>query len=186
MDQPQPTLDIKLEPGESVALMVRKYWTAMVLPLVLGLIFLTVIWLLAYNVNSILGLGASQTTSIVGILVATIVSLIVVAGLGVIYSVNNRNFFVLTNLNIIQNTQQTPFDRSQKTVSLAEIRDVEFTKNGILGTLLNYGDLHVSVIGDENAYHRYLAIKSLSPSRENWRAFSEQRMSARYRKPKCC
>ena len=41
-------------------------------------------------------------------------------------------------------------------------------------------------IGDENAYHRYLKVKGLSPSRENWRVFSEQRMCARYRQPKCC
>jgi hypothetical protein len=41
-------------------------------------------------------------------------------------------------------------------------------------------------IGDENAYARYLAMRGLRPSRENWRVFSEERMCARYRKPKCC
>ena len=41
-------------------------------------------------------------------------------------------------------------------------------------------------IGDENAYHRYLALNELRPSRENWRVFSEQRMGTRYRKAKCC
>jgi hypothetical protein len=41
-------------------------------------------------------------------------------------------------------------------------------------------------IGDENAYSRYLTLRGLAPSRENWHAFSEQRMCAKYRKPKCC
>ena len=41
-------------------------------------------------------------------------------------------------------------------------------------------------IGDENAYARYLEFHGLRPSRENWRRFSEQRMCAKYRKPKCC
>jgi hypothetical protein len=41
-------------------------------------------------------------------------------------------------------------------------------------------------IGDENAYHRYLASRGLAPSRENWRVFSEARMCAKYRKAKCC
>ena len=41
-------------------------------------------------------------------------------------------------------------------------------------------------IGDENAYGRYLTVHGLTPSRENWRNFSEQRMCAKYRKPKCC
>jgi len=41
-------------------------------------------------------------------------------------------------------------------------------------------------IGDENAYKRYLSLRGLAPSRENWRTFSDERMCARYRKPKCC
>jgi hypothetical protein len=41
-------------------------------------------------------------------------------------------------------------------------------------------------IGDESAYKRYLALRGLSPSRENWRIFSDSRMAAKYRKPKCC
>ena len=41
-------------------------------------------------------------------------------------------------------------------------------------------------IGDENAYRRYLAKHGLTPSRENWRLFSDQRLAASYRKPKCC
>ena len=41
-------------------------------------------------------------------------------------------------------------------------------------------------IGDESAYKRFLLSQGLLPSRENWRRFSEERMSAKYRKPKCC
>ena len=41
-------------------------------------------------------------------------------------------------------------------------------------------------IGDENAYRRYLAAHGLESSRESWRSFSEARMCAKYRKPKCC
>ena len=41
-------------------------------------------------------------------------------------------------------------------------------------------------IGDENAYGRYLAARGSKPSRENWRAFSEERMRAKYRNAKCC
>jgi hypothetical protein len=41
-------------------------------------------------------------------------------------------------------------------------------------------------IGDENAYRRFLERRGLTASRENWRIFSEERMCAKYRKPKCC
>jgi len=41
-------------------------------------------------------------------------------------------------------------------------------------------------IGDENAYRRFLTLRGQAPSRENWRVFSDERMCAKYRKPKCC
>jgi hypothetical protein len=39
-------------------------------------------------------------------------------------------------------------------------------------------------LADENAYRRYL--NGRSPSREEWRRFSEQRMRAKYARAKCC
>ena len=41
-------------------------------------------------------------------------------------------------------------------------------------------------LGDESAYKRYLSLHGLGPSRDAWRRFSEERMAAKYRKPKCC
>lgn len=41
-------------------------------------------------------------------------------------------------------------------------------------------------IGDENAYARHLAAHGVSPSREEWRKFSEERMRRKYTKAKCC
>jgi len=41
-------------------------------------------------------------------------------------------------------------------------------------------------LGDENAYRRHLAAHGSEHSREEWRRFSEERMSAKYKRPKCC
>lgn len=41
-------------------------------------------------------------------------------------------------------------------------------------------------IGDENAYARYLATHGLRPSGEAWRAFSDERLRAKYVRPRCC
>jgi hypothetical protein len=41
-------------------------------------------------------------------------------------------------------------------------------------------------LADENAYHRHLAVHGLSPSGEEWRRFSEERLRAKYVRPKCC
>lgn len=41
-------------------------------------------------------------------------------------------------------------------------------------------------IGDESAYQRHLAAHGRKPSGEEWRRFSEERLRAKYIRPKCC
>ena len=41
-------------------------------------------------------------------------------------------------------------------------------------------------LGDENAYRRHLAAHGRAPSREEWKRFSDERLRARYVRPKCC
>jgi hypothetical protein len=41
-------------------------------------------------------------------------------------------------------------------------------------------------IGDESAYRRHLAAHGRKPSGEEWRRFSEERLRAKYIRPKCC
>ena len=41
-------------------------------------------------------------------------------------------------------------------------------------------------LGDENAYRRHLAAHGSAPSRAEWKRFSDERLRARYSRPKCC
>lgn len=41
-------------------------------------------------------------------------------------------------------------------------------------------------LGDENAYRRHLAAHGREHSREEWRRFLDERLHARYIRPKCC
>jgi hypothetical protein len=41
-------------------------------------------------------------------------------------------------------------------------------------------------LGDENAYRRHLAAHGRAPSPAEWRRFSDQRLHARFIRPKCC
>jgi hypothetical protein len=41
-------------------------------------------------------------------------------------------------------------------------------------------------IGDENAYRRHLVAHGVPHSGAEWRRFSEERMQAKYARPKCC
>lgn len=41
-------------------------------------------------------------------------------------------------------------------------------------------------LGDENAYRRHLAAHGRKHSRAEWQRFSDERLRARYIRPKCC
>jgi hypothetical protein len=41
-------------------------------------------------------------------------------------------------------------------------------------------------LSDENAYRRHLAYHGRLDSPEEWRRFSDQRLQAKYVRPKCC
>ena len=41
-------------------------------------------------------------------------------------------------------------------------------------------------LADENAYHRHLHRSGAADSAEEWRRFWEQRLNARFTRPKCC
>ncbi len=41
-------------------------------------------------------------------------------------------------------------------------------------------------LADENAYRRHLAVHGAAPSAAEWRRFSDERLRARFTRPKCC
>ena len=41
-------------------------------------------------------------------------------------------------------------------------------------------------LSDERPYRRHLAAHGLAPSRAEWKRFSDERLRAKYVRPKCC
>jgi hypothetical protein len=55
--------------------------------------------------------------------------------------------------------------------------------------LRNFGRTVLAVLrelADENAYARHLAAHGREHSGEEWRRFLEERLRAKYTRPKCC
>lgn len=63
-----------------------------------------------------------------------------------------RNTFFMTNESVIQELQFNLFSRKEQTVSLGSIEDVSYRRNGILQTMLDYGDIRLSTEGEETTY----------------------------------
>ncbi len=66
--------------------------------------------------------------------------------------VYNQNYFIVTSERVIANIQISPFARMNQNVELEHIEDCSYSQSGAFQTLLNYGSIRLSTVGDEHTY----------------------------------
>ena len=91
--------------------------------------------------------GANQ-----GAVVGLIASAACVAGGMVATHVYRQNYFVVSNERVFARIQFSPFARRSQNVELEHVEDCSVRQAGIVQTLLNYGSIRLSTVGDEHTY----------------------------------
>lgn len=84
------------------------------------------------------------------ILVAILVLMLVFAY--ITWWVYKQNRMILTSKNLIQVTQNSLFSRSVSEFSLERLQDVSASCNGVLQTVLDYGNVTVETAGEEENF----------------------------------
>lgn len=80
------------------------------------------------------------------------VAILMFVGGAIATHVFQANRFYLTNESVIQNVQNSLFNKRLQTVSLGNIEDASFTQDGILPHIFGFGSLRLSTEGDETTY----------------------------------
>lgn len=107
----------------------------------------------AQNAQSALDVGGSSSPAfgVVAIAVLILVFIVLLGSyIGTIVYQGNR--FYLTNESVIQEIQNSLFDKREQTVSLGNIEDASYTQRGILQAMVGYGSIRLSTQGDETTY----------------------------------
>jgi uncharacterized integral membrane protein len=85
--------------------------------------------------------------------VCTYVGVLAAAAFGhLICWVYRNNFFITTNQRVVMRLQRTPFSRIVQSIELEHIEDVSYRREGFLQTVLDYGMIRASTVGDEHTY----------------------------------
>lgn len=96
-------------------------------------------------------LGLSSIYLGFGVLVALIILFTIIVA-----SVDLANELVVTNENVIQVLQFTPFSRQISQINLAKIQDVSVKQSGVFPSIFNYGAISIETAGEAaNFYFRY-------------------------------
>ena len=85
--------------------------------------------------------------------IAMVIFAIIAAKIGV--SVYYNNYLYVTNERAIMRIQITPFNYRYKNIELENIEDCSYEKDGPIHTILNFGKIRLSTIGDQHTYTFY-------------------------------
>jgi uncharacterized membrane protein YdbT with pleckstrin-like domain len=146
---------LNLSENEYVISAVRRHPIGLIIPLLVGVLLITIALTILSNYAAIVELlniqGQLAEPSSLAI---PLLLFCVIIGLGmfVAYYVYVNNKFFLTNESVIQEIQISLFSRHEQTVSLGNIEDASFSQQGILQQIINYGSIRLSTEGDETTY----------------------------------
>ncbi len=152
---------LNLSQAEYVIAVVRRHPIGLFVPFAIAFIFVTIGIATIFNYDAVAqvlllkGLAADAGTMILPILMfILLVCLLTYAA----YLVYTNNKFYLTNESIIEQLQSGLFNHTEKSIDLASIEDVSYTQSNILQSLIGYGSIKLTTIGDETSYtYKYVS-----------------------------
>jgi len=143
----QPHLPLPIQPGERVLLLRRRHWMflwpTVLLNLLLGLIPTgAFIWLIDQ-----IGIEGAIANVIIAIyLVFFLIRLVFV------WYKYRHDFWVVTNQRVIDIKRNHPLNMQISTADLVNIQDMTIRRNGLLRTMLDYGDVVCQTAGMESDF----------------------------------
>ncbi|MCH7529909.1 PH domain-containing protein [Patescibacteria group bacterium] len=158
---------LKLEKNEHVESVIRKHWFILLRD-VIGLVIIFILPIIAYIYiaeNSI-ELTATNTFSFdidptILLFAVASWSLLFWTKLAGVWTDYYLDAWIITEKRIVDIEQKGLFHRQTSTFRMERIQDVTIEVNGIVATLLNFGDIHVQTAGESQEF----VIKGISNPR---------------------
>ena len=132
-----------LKDNEEIIEMFRTYGLFIVLPVAIGLILALAPWFFFVRLYDLGSAGMA-----VFVLSQTVGWLLIIKTL----YIWRRNLLVVTTLRIIDVNQKSIFNRTISEVGYDMMQNVTYEVDGVLATILNYGNLIFETIGSDTAY----------------------------------
>jgi Bacterial PH domain len=140
---------IELQPGEQQVLLCRRHWIALYPLLILDA-------LIAFVPVGLVLWAASRTEGETATQIATVVSVVWVAAIGVRAYFHWYRYYhdvwLITNQRLIDSLRRHWFHRAVSSADLVDIQDVAMAREGLLQTALDFGDLNVQTASEQQRF----------------------------------
>lgn len=144
--------DIQFSPTEYVVIDVQRSAVGLVLIWLVALLVTALALAAAAILPSFLASINLDATAGTASLVALGVALLAVVGGFVTAWVYRANYFIVTNERVFQRLQHSPFSYRDQNLEMERVEDCSFRQDNIIQTLLDYGTIRLSTVGDEQTY----------------------------------
>ena len=138
----QPNLPVPVQPGERVLLLRRRHWIYLWPNIILTLLIAIVPAAAVIFLLDAIGLEGRAATIIVAVYLAFFLLRI-----ALIWYRYHNDYWVVTNQRVIDIKRNHPFDLKVSTADLVNIQDMTIERNGLLKTMLDYGDVVCQTAG---------------------------------------
>lgn len=149
---------IKLEKNEHIESVIRKHWFILLRDVV-GLVVIFILPFIVYPYIAENGIRLTESNTFSFDIDLTILlfaaaswSLLFWAKLAGVWTNYYLDAWVITEKRVIDIEQKGLFHRQTSTFRMERIQDITIEVNGIVPTLLNFGDIHVQTAGESREF----------------------------------
>ena len=132
---------------ETVFLVVREHWFHLFLKLLVWVFFAAVMVLFNKYIPPIAPDLFQGTSGQVVLLFTQVYTLFLALALFLIFTIYYLNIDIITNIRVVDVTQEGLFNHTVSELHIDKIEDVTSETIGFFGTIFNYGDVYVQTAG---------------------------------------
>ena len=132
---------------ETVYLVVREHWFHFFLKVVVWFFFAAILLMFNHYMPQYVPLMFSDRAGQVTHLFTQVYTLFLVVSLFLIFLFYYLNIDVITDIRIVDVTQEGLFNHTVSELHIDKIEDVTSKTTGLFGTIFNYGDVYVQTAG---------------------------------------
>lgn len=151
---------IHLQPGENIELKARKHWFILFRKMV-GLLIVWLLPFILWNLFLIYGgdieftpgqkITLTPNPELISF-ISAFWSLLIWMKLFAVWTDYYLDVWIVTDRRLVSIDQLGLFNRELSTLRMERIQDVTFSIEGIVATLLNFGDIHVQTAAEEREF----------------------------------
>lgn len=136
------------EPDEEVVFVVRRHWTVLVVPFLIGLIVIALTFAVIFLIGNFDSIHLSETGETILSCILSLIILYTSLYVFISWLIRYLNVVILTGEHLVEVSQLAIFSRKVSELDLDCIEDASSSQKGIVETMFHFGEVLIQTAGE--------------------------------------